>query len=279
MNRLMSSFVLLTLFVLAAESQAYNNYYPQNFIKSFEQGEINNLELKQLLFRVLSATHQKNNSGHDTLGCHDKVSGNCYSHQSLGYRGARKVLFGKLHLEQDNRGAYIRDVYCHKEIRNTDTNIGSNTIPDNTIINCEHTWPQSRFTKRFSKRLQKSDLHHLFPTDSSANSVRGNYDFDELSDYKKPVKNCVGSYTEGRGQRRFQPPAEHRGNVARAMFYFSTRYQVPIKKIQEKLFRKWHLEDPIDQAERVRNEFIFKVQKNRNPFIDLPQLVLAINDF
>ena len=39
------------------------------------------------------------------------------------------------------------------------------------------------------------------------------------------------------------------------------------------MFIRWHNEDPVDNFERSRNEEIFKVQKNRNPYIDHPELV------
>ena len=40
-------------------------------------------------------------------------------------------------------------------------------------MNTEHTWPQSKG----ATGAAKSDLHHLFPTDSKANSIRGNHPF------------------------------------------------------------------------------------------------------
>jgi Endonuclease I len=40
---------------------------------------------------------------------------------------------------------------------------------------------------------------------------------------------------------------------------------------------EWHLLDPVDDAERQRNDLIFQIyQANRNPFVDRPEWVLAV---
>ena len=266
-----------SLLVLLASINTFaaNNYYPKEFASRLERGSISKSELKIALFNILTASHQKLNGKKDTLGC---IGGNgkCYQYKVLGYRGARKVLFGKLHLEQSSQGYYVKDVYCRKEISNARTNIGPNKIPNSNIMNCEHTWPQSKFTSRFDKETQKSDLHHLYPTDSRANSVRGNYDFGDVGHGE--LSNCSGSRSAGHGGK-FEPPMEHKGNVARALFYFSVRYQTPINPSQERVLRDWHIQDPVDADERERNDGIFEVQKNRNPFIDFPHLVDNISDF
>ena len=77
----------------------------------------------------------------------------------------------------------------------------------------------------------------------------------------------------------FEPPDSHKGNVARAMFYFSMRYNMRIDPVQEKFLKKWNKLDPIDAAERLRNRRIKDIQGNSNPFIDDPFLADRISDF
>ena len=268
--------VLTTLLVtFTSKAEKLHSYYPQeteNYVR--HGGE----ELKEYLFTVLNSTHQKSrNGGQDTLGCDSNNNGRCYSQISLGYRSARKVLFGKIHLRQDSKGYYIKDVYCQKTLRRNHTrSMGPGQIPNSNVLNCEHTWPQSKFSRRFDKGLQKSDLHHLYPTDSRANSVRGNYEFDDVDGFAVD-SSCTASQTQGNGA--FEPPREHKGNVARALFYFSVRYNIQISNRQEETLRQWHLLDPVDADERERNEIIYKVQNNRNPFIDMPSIVNKINNF
>ena len=267
----------LLVLLASINSFASSNYYPEEFATKLEKTSRSEFKVKEVLFKILTSTHQRVNGSRDKLGCSSNANGKCYQFKVLGYRGARKVLFGKLHLEQSSNGYFVKDVYCRKEITNGSTNIGPNIIPNSTIMNCEHTWPQSKFNSRFAKETQKSDLHHLYPTDSRANSVRGNYDFGNI-DESGELRNCSASRSAGHGGR-FEPPTEHKGNVARALFYFSVRYQIKINPRQEAVLREWHIQDPIDANEMDRNEGIYNVQKNRNPFIDFPHLVDTIQDF
>ena len=43
------------------------------------------------------------------------------------------------------------------------------------------------------------------------------------------------------------------------------------------VLKRWNLIDPIDQFEKKRNDLIFKVQKNRNPFVDHPNWINLLN--
>ena len=158
-------------------------------------------------------------------------------------------------------------------------------IPKAEILNCEHTWPQSKFSSAFPKDTQKADLHHLYPADSKVNNTRGNLPFADVTP-TNDIPNCpdsgLGVPENGRGQSSslyFMPPGDHQGNVARALFYFSVRYNMPIDPIQEEYLRKWHLDDPVDQSELERNNLIEEIQGNRNPFTDLPETVQLISDF
>ncbi|MBY0413814.1 MAG: endonuclease [Bdellovibrionales bacterium] len=201
------------------------------------------------------------------------------NHKAVGYNPAKKFLFGQLHLEKNNTGYYVKDLYCDIEYTK---GVGPGSLPDQNQLNCEHTWPQSKFSKGFPNEFQKSDLHHLFPTDSKANSTRGNFPFAEVVDNEN-LKNCAssksGASTTSGGHTFFEPPQSHKGNVARALFYFSVRYKMPIDAAQEEFLKKWHHLDPVDAEEMARNTAIEKLQGNRNPFIDHPEYVDAIRDF
>jgi deoxyribonuclease I len=276
----MKTFSLLLFSLLALQSAA-STYYPTEYKALLSKKEIKDDALKLKLFKLLVMKHDRRRNGRDDVLVNDcgDAKGSCYGQRSLGYRGARKVLFGKLHLQEDSSGHFINDVYCRKKITNKQAQVGPNIIPSSNVINCEHTWPQSKFSSRFSKGLQKSDLHHLYPTDSRANSVRGNNEFANVNG--DALRNCEGSYTgvDKRSGLYFEPPTEHKGNVARALFYFSVRYKIEISSKQESYLRRWHIADPVDAEERDRNDMINKVQGNRNPFIDYPSLVSDIKNF
>lgn len=275
----MKRFLSLILVFVATTTWASSTYYPTEYQKAFAQKSFKDENLKQKLFILMSSVHIYKNGKNDEISNHCTGEGKCYEHRAIGYRGARKVLFGKIHLKEDSQGYYVEDVYCRKKIRRNVTNIGPNVIPKNSIINCEHTWPQSRFNNSFSKGLQKSDLHHLYPTDSRANSTRGNNEFAEVDG--EELADCDGSYVgvEKWQGAYFEPPNEHKGNVARALFYFAVRYKLKISSQEEEYLRRWHHLDPVDQDELERNDLIQKVQGNRNPFIDYPELVQSISNF
>ena len=269
------AYVLSILFLVS--STFASTYYPKGYAQTFQKNSLRDGDLKQVLFDLLNSTHEYHGNGkHDTLGC-SKNAKKCYRQKVLGYRGARKVMFGKIHLKDGANGYYIEDVYCRKTFTSS-TGVGPNRIPNHNKINCEHTWPQSRFSRRFDKGMQKSDLNHLYPTDSKANGVRGHYEFANISSGKN-VANCAASKTEQGRRSRFEPPTEHKGNVARAIFYFSTRYQLKISYSEEATLKEWNRLDPVDFEERQRNETVYMVQRNRNPFIDFPQLADKISDF
>ena len=221
--------------------------------------------------------------------------------RSIGYKRAKLFLLTdeRFHLKRDSRGEfYIHSVYCQRDFTNKDTAIGPGQLPNHTVLNIEHTWPQSKFCRtgcrNSSKGERKSDMHHLFPSDSHVNSDRGNHPFGEVFN---PIKNRVECLQDRRGDRStvgveaylgrgsatsvtvFEPPLEHKGNVARAMLYFSLMYDEPLTEREEELFRHWNEIDPVDQAERDRNEAIYQIQGNRNPFIDESLFADLIEDF
>ena len=202
---------------------------------------------------------------------------------SLGYDGARRVMFGQLYLKSDENGYYVQDVYCQKRF-GKNTGVSPRSIPKSAMLNCEHTWPQSKFTKAFPSDIQKADLHHLYPSDSRANSIRGNMNFTDvahdigiLADGDCTASKFGSSATNSNDG--FEPPLSHKGNVARSIFYFSVRYKIAIPKKEEEVLRRWNDLDPVDQEEMDRNDKIEKAQGNRNPFIDFPTLANDINKF
>ena len=252
--------IALFLFFIFTSAFADLKYYPADLTSKISTHALKNDELKSALNLLTSANQIV-----------------------LGYDGARKILFGKMFLKTDSSGSYITDVYCQKRF-GASAGVAPGRIPDGTKINCEHTWPQSKFTGAYPTEMQKSDLHHLFPSDSKANSIRGNDNFTDVShdsgDLAKDECSTskYGSPVVG-GNDGFEPPLTHKGNVARALFYFSVRYKIAIPKNEQEVLRRWNDLDPVDLEEISRNDAIESVQGNRNPFIDFPGLANDISKF
>lgn len=268
--------------VFAARLSQEFAYYPSDFYEAVENG-LEDGELKTALFKILDGLHAPGED-HDRIVKQCPSGKSCYRHTSLGYTEARRMLFGHLHLQQSSEGYAILDVYCERMTTGRDFKTrppGPGLIPDANVLNAEHTWPQSRFSSKFSKSLQKSDLHILFPVLSNANSARGNIEFgDVVAPLSSPCLASKRGYTASGGNTPyFEVPDSHKGNVARAIFYFSVRYRLPVRPNEEEALRSWNRLDPVDEFERERNEAIFARQHDRNPFVDHPELVELIADF
>ncbi len=249
----MKTYILLCFFVSLATFASKSSYYPDGILN--ESDRYLREELSNLLYKT---------------------------HRYMSYTKAKIKMFGDIDLERDSKGYYVYDVYCQTRVRK---NVGPGKIPNNKIMNTEHLWPQDLFVYGAGSSGQKSDLHHLLPTASRANSCRGTYPFGEVGTMEGLYGGCSSSkrgylepdYNDSR--RFFEPPDEVKGNIARALFYFAVRYDARIDEVQEFFLRLWHEIDPVDDSERSRHEKIFAAQKNRNPFIDYPNLVDEIRDF
>lgn len=205
------------------------------------------------------------------------------------YRDARREMYNFI----DNDQNEVEGVYSGYRVSWDFGGTGSNPQP----INAEHIVPQSFFRpngQNDASEPMRSDLHHLFPTFGSWNSTRSNHPFDDIPDDQTskwmilnndqsstPSSNIDGysEFSSSGGYSRFEPREIHKGNVARAIFYFYTMYENDRDVTEEiesvgniDLLIKWHEQDPVDQTEMDRNGEISNYQGNRNPFIDYPEL-------
>lgn len=273
----MKTMLALCLLITSLDSFATLTYYPQSTLVKFQDEKATSSELKNEIFNLSDKIHVVNEDSNDTLADVCPTNATCTSQRrDQTYTEARKIMFGNLFLESLGSGKYtVKEVYCNIVVDET-KGVGPNKIPSGNFINCEHTWPQSKFSKDFSNELQKSDLHHIFPADMRANSTRSNNPFANV-DGKATHSLCqdskIGFALDNPSIRSFEPPTEHKGNVARAIYYFSTRYKMNIDATQAKYLKIWNEEDPVDKEEMERNESIMKLQGNRNPFVDYPELI------
>lgn len=229
--------------------------------------------------KVLNLTHTSTPGRPDTLATGCQGGRRCYRHEAVNYEKVRKIMFGELDLLKDTQGTYVLDVYCGKKFYFTDADSAARK---NSQVNIEHTWPQSKFSGKFIKDVQKSDMHHLYLADSNANAVRGNNPFGFVSETENRMggEGCEESLFGLVNEKEvYTPPVSHRGNIARSLFYFSMHYQLEITQEEEIVLREWHKADPVDERERLRHEKISGYQKIRNPFIDHPEIVDRVTNF
>lgn len=171
-----------------------------------------------------------------------------------------------------------------------------NYSSEGDCFNREHLMPQSIFNKGYPMR---SDAHHLVPTDGKVNGQRGNLPFGKVgtanwtsTNGSKRGNNLNSGYSAGYSGVVFEPIDEFKGDVARALLYFATRYEDKMAGYSHAMLNgtknqcfsnwfknvliTWHTQDPVSQREIVRNNAIYAFQGNRNPFVDHPEFVQAI---
>jgi endonuclease I len=157
--------------------------------------------------------------------------------------------------------------------------------------NREHSFPQSWFGG--SVLPMHTDLFHLYPTDGYVNNRRSNYPFGEVSNATWISQNGskVGiNASPGYSGLVFEPIDAYKGDFARSCFYMSVRYYEQdnswpgspmtngsqLKPWALALMMEWHENDPVSAKETSRNNAVYAIQENRNPFIDHPEFVEAI---
>ncbi|MCK4662622.1 MAG: endonuclease [Bacteroidales bacterium] len=199
------------------------------------------------------------------------------NHTQLGYDNARMRMYNYI----DNHNNTITGVYSGFQVSWTYGGTGTNPTP----INCEHTVPQSFFNY---DEPMKSDIHHLFPSYLNWNSTRSNHPFADIDD-NVTIKwmyldqsqttiptNNIDLYSEY-ANSTFEPREDHKGNLARGIFYFYTMYPTQAGDISSvadiNTLYQWHMDDPVDASEISRNDAIQTYQGDRNPYIDQPDLV------
>lgn len=156
--------------------------------------------------------------------------------------------------------------------------------------NREHSFPASWFS---NATPMYTDLFHLYPTDGYVNNRRSNYPFGKVSNATWTSMNGskVGNNTSsGYSGVVFEPIDAYKGDFARTMFYMAVRYygqdntwpgspmtdKSQLKPWALELMKAWHLQDPVSQKEINRNNAVYNIQSNRNPFIDHPEFVWTI---
>lgn len=165
-----------------------------------------------------------------------------------------------------------------------------NYTGEGQCYNREHSWPSSWFN---GQPPMYTDLFHVVPTDGYVNNKRGNFPFGEVGQTSWTSSNgskLGQSITQGYSGVVFEPIDAYKGDFARGILYMSVRYFTEdgnwpgsdmtdganLLPWASALMLKWHQDDPVSQKELDRNEAIYAIQLNRNPFIDRPDFAELI---
>jgi endonuclease I len=191
---------------------------------------------------------------------------------------------------------------------------GSTPSSEGGCYNREHTIPQSVFGGSNTYPMY-SDAHFVIPTDNRVNGWRDNYPFGKVvsssgvqctngtlgnvsstpcytTNQSRIGNNLNSGYSAGYSGVVFEPIDEFKGDIARALLYYGTRYEDQVTSWSYVMFNgssnqvytntflniliTWHLNDPVSAYEIAKNNAVYTFQGNRNPFIDHPEFVCQI---
>lgn len=151
--------------------------------------------------------------------------------------------------------------------------------------NREHVWPQSLSNGNWGENKGGVDILHLRPTYNSVNSSRGNKPYGDVQK-QGPVYYETMLYGYTAGGTYFEPIDQVKGDVARTIMYLWTAYNgypnyasLDIEDVFQSYdtLLKRHTQDKPDMLEGNRNNYCqTSLQKNRNPFVDCPELAWKI---
>jgi endonuclease I len=185
------------------------------------------------------------------------------------------------------------------------TNQCGSYTTEGICYNREHLVPQAYF-ENVAVNPMKNDPFHVMPVDGKVNGTRDNFPFGivPIASYtsmngSKKGFNLNSGYSAGYALTVFEPIDEFKGDIARSLLYFATRYEEQMNafylsaSVQSKdmfdgsndnvfsptflnILLTWNILDPVSIKETKRNNAIFSYQGNRNPFIDHPEYACAI---
>lgn len=197
--------------------------------------------------------------------------------------GNRSTWWGFWSTDRDESGRFI-DRYSSESEWEMSTSQGA----VGAGMNIEHSFPKSWWGG--AKNQAYEDLYNLMPCESKINSKKSNYPMgivvsgDIGNGWTK-----VGKGTDGKWY--WEPADPWKGDFARGYMYMATAYQdynwsgnqapqilqqgayPTLKEWAYKLYIQWAKADKPDALEIKRNNEVAKIQGNRNPYVDFPNLM------
>ncbi|MDZ7736864.1 MAG: endonuclease [Gammaproteobacteria bacterium] len=153
---------------------------------------------------------------------------------------------------------------------------------DGVMVTIDHIYPMPRVYQQLQcgsrlrcKREQadrynhiEADLHNMYPASGTLVVARSDTVFSEVDGNESRYQDCSFK----RRSRLIEPRDIAKGNIARSLLYMHAEYGLALQEDIE-LLKAWSRVDPPSEQEISRNDIIERVQGNRNPFIDEPELV------
>ena len=256
----------------ASAIDSWTNTYKGNYYNNLNTNKTGK-EFRADLAELITTTHTKQ-----------------YTYDNL------KELYKTTDADPDKQGNVIW-FYTGNSVPYTGVMDGNDTATKNYPTNREHVWPKMGGNAFPEKTEAGSDAHHVRPLNTGLNNTRSNNHFGEVPQTEANRIKQSGTFANYgnsdpdswcyqatvNGAKLFYPAAGYRGATARIIFYVQTRWgdvsdlSLALGNNTTKIMSnvdvllKWHLEEPPTEEEIRRNEAVFGLQGNRNPFIDHPE--------
>ena len=116
-------------------------------------------------------------------------------------------------------------------------------------------------------RMMQADMYNLYPAIGAVNAMRSNFNYQMLAGEPSTFGSCEMKIAD----RKAEPPARARGQIARTYFYMQDSYsRYHMSSQQEQLMKAWDKQYPVDKWECTRAKRIEKLQGNENKFVKEP---------
>ncbi|OUS01950.1 endonuclease I [Flavobacteriales bacterium 33_180_T64] len=268
--------LLFLLFTISASAQIPGNYYDGI---TTETGFTLKTALKNLIDNHSTRSYNQLYDGAGISGSQGYLDTHTDNVVEPGYENDNSIL----DMYSENPNGTDPYNYTHGNMQ------CGNQNSEGDCYNREHIIPQSSFGSNFP---MQSDIHHVIPTDGRVNNFRGNLPFGNVASQNWTSLNGSqrgSSAMAGYTGTVFEPIDEFKGDIARALLYFATRYENTVdgytsfamfNGTEDQVFFPWAIDvlldwhnnvDPVDQRERDRNDEAYNFQGNANPFVDHPE--------
>lgn len=212
-----------------------------------------------------------------------------------------------LRLDDAGQSEIVWDIYsdrpdeveAYTHTLGADNHQGEDIFEEGEYYNREHVFAKSWWGG--SREIAPyTDIHHIVPADAYVNTLKSAWPVGEITDVVETTTNgsAIGTYPQGNNEEYvFEPIDEYKGDVARMLFYMAVRYEDEIadwsktfwggqallddsyqvyQDWQMDILLRWNDLDPVSLKEVDRNNAVYSIQLNRNPFIDHPRWAYRI---
>ncbi|MBR4829003.1 MAG: endonuclease [Muribaculaceae bacterium] len=251
-----------------------------------------------LLFCVSAWSDAPSGYYTNALGKHDEalmtaLEGIIFTHSKLSYN----YMWTAYDSTDVGTDGYYIDMYSNCKYDHSSAHVsGASYVGEG--INREHSFPKSWFGGEVDPMF--TDLTMLIPTDAFVNQRRSNYPYGVCAGGVTYTNDALGVTMKGKlgtstyngyTSTVFEPDDEYKGDFARIYFYMVTCYKDSVSHWPGsgqldyatnnykafstwalQLLLEWHRADPVSQKEISRNEAVYRLQGNRNPYVDHPEL-------